>query len=220
MKRYYEAYEERYKTVHREGLSWFSDNETGLIPAVMQKYGIAKETGILEIGCGEGRDAAALLRNGYSVRASDVSPAAVKYCQRRFPEFADSFFELDCVNGKLDESFDFIYAVAVLHMLVDDDDRNSFYSFIRDHLNIGGIALIMSMGNGEDEFSTDPNEAFELRERMHDGKKLMVPATTCRVVSFKTLEKEITEAGLELLEKGVTSIENEFDSIMYAVVKA
>lgn len=217
---YYEAYDGRYKAVHESGDSWFSDTPTTLLGEIIERYGVTNESSILELGCGEGRDAAVLLKKGFPVSASDVSAEAIAYCRSRFPEFADSFFVLDCVKGDINEKFDLIYAVAVLHMLVSDEDRMAFYSFIRSHLNDNGVGLIMTMGDGEREFSTDPTFAFELSEREHAGKKLMVPATSCRIVSFDTFEKEIGDSGLKLLEKGVTSIENEFDSIMYAVVKA
>ena len=62
---YYKAYEDRYKTIHQKGASWFSNTPTPIVMELLEKYGISLSSPILEIGCGEGRDAKALLEKGY-----------------------------------------------------------------------------------------------------------------------------------------------------------
>ena len=218
-RKYYTAYEERYKTVHQRGLSWEIHKSTPIVMDVIRRYRIQPDQALLEIGCGEGRDAKAVLENGFRLTATDISEEAVSYCREHIPEFASQFSVLDCLSSDMDRSFDFIYAVAVLHMLVLEEDRNGFYRFIHDHLIPEGIALICTMGNGENEYQSDVSKAFELQERDHPSGKMMVPATSCRMVSFKTFEKEIEENDLLLVEKGIISIPPAFDSLMYAVVK-
>ena len=44
----------------------------------------------------------------------------------RMPDHAENFQVLDCTTAKLSDRFDFIYAVAVLRMLVKDYDRRFF----------------------------------------------------------------------------------------------
>ena len=39
------------------------------------------------------------------------------------------------------------------------------------------------------------------------------------MVSFKTFKQEIKEANLKIVDIGLTSIENDFPTIMYAIVK-
>ena len=219
MRAYYEAYDERYRTIHEKGFSWAGDVATPIVLDVMQRFAISKEARILEIGCGEGRDARAVLEEGYNLLATDISPEAISYCKSRFPEDADRFEILDCLNGDCNGTFDMIYAVAVIHMLVEDEDRLRFYSFIRNHLSGNGVALVCYMGDGETEFGTRAEEAFELRERNHFSGKVMVASTSCRMVSFPSFEKEITDSGLVIVEKGITSAMPDFDSLMYAVIK-
>ena len=158
MKRYYEAYDERYKAIHAKGFSWAGDVATPMVLEVMRRFDLPKEARILEIGCGEGRDARAVLDEGYDLLATDISPEAISYCKSRFPKYADRFAVLDCLNGDCSDTFDMIYAVAVLHMLVEDEDRKRFYSFICEHFSDNGIALVCSMGDGESEFSTRSEE--------------------------------------------------------------
>lgn len=217
--KYYEAYEERYKTAHARGVSWENDVSTPLVADILNKYGIPQQARPLEIGCGEGRDAKILLNRGYDLTATDISKEAIAYSQKQMPQYVNHFSVLDCLSNELHEKFDFIYAIAVIHMLVLDEDRQGFYRFIRGHLKENAIALICTMGDGEFEMQSDISEAFTLKERNHRSGKMMVVGTSCRMVSWDTFEKEIMQSGLALIEKGMTSCPPNFISLMYAVVK-
>lgn len=61
MGKYYEAYDERYKTVHLKGVSWSSGKSSPVVLDIIKKYHISFSDSMLEIGCGEGRDAKAIL---------------------------------------------------------------------------------------------------------------------------------------------------------------
>ena len=219
-RKYYEAYDERYKTAHENSVRWLGDTPSPIVSEIVERYGITKDSDILELGCGEGRDAIALLEKGYNLTATDISPEAIRYCTELFPSSKNNFEVLDCVHGKCDKKFDFIYAVAVIHMLVDDCDREAFYRFIREHLTQNGISLICTMGDGETERQSDTSKAFELQEREEQGKKLLVAGTSCRMVSKKNFEKELTSAGFEIIECSKTEIPVIFPMMMYAVVKS
>ena len=216
---YYEAYEERYRTAHEKGVSWSSEKSTPIVMEVIRNYGISHVDKLLEIGCGEGRDAKAVLDLGYDLRATDISEEAVAYCRKIMPEYEDRFSVLDCLKDHPEQKYDFIYAVAVVHMLVRDEDRDGFYRFIREHLKRDGSALICSMGDGEMQMESDISKAFNLQEREHESGKMTVAATSCRMVSFVTFEDELKRNRLNIIEKGITGSLPDFDSLMYAVVK-
>lgn len=218
-RKYYEAYDERYKTVHEKGIRWFGDEGSPIVSEMILKFNITKDMKLLEIGCGEGRDAEVLLKAGYQVLATDISPKAIAYCKELLPEFGDSFQVLDCVKDSLPEKFDFIYAVAVIHMLVEEEDRAAFYRFVYNHLSEEGIALICTMGDGTVEFQSDISTAFDLQEREHSGQMVSVAGTSCRVVTKETFEKELQENDLEIMELGQTCIPEQFPEMIYAVVK-
>lgn len=222
MRKYYEAYDDRYRQVHKENLHWFDKNPSGIVIEMMKKYAVSSDGKILEIGCGEGRDARLLLDLGYDVLATDVSPAAISYCQELDPEHGERYAQLDCLKGKLQNRFDFIFAVAVVHMLVLQEDRDRFYGFFREHLSDDGVGLICSMGDGVMERSSDISNAFDTQERVHEqsGKTLHLASTSYRAVSFDTFREEIRRSGLEILEMGLTDIQPDYWKIMYAVVKA
>lgn len=219
--KYFEAYDLRYRQIHQQNLQWSSDTPTPIVAEVLAEYPLSPDARVLEIGCGEGRDAFPLLQKGINLLATDLSPEAVRYCQEKMPAFQERFQVLDCVRGRLEETFDFIYAVAVLHMLVEEEDRRSFYRFIRDHLKPNGLGLICTMGDGTVEYQSNPETAFEAQERTHQesGKKVWTAATSCRMVSFAALEKELADNGLKTLQKGLTEAPPDFSCMMYAVVQ-
>lgn len=216
---YYEAYDDRYRQVHGKNLKWFADVPTGIVSEVLEKYRVSGR--ILEIGCGEGRDAGHLLKRGADLLATDLSEEAISFCRAQWPEYAGVFRVLDCLKDGLEEEFSFLYAVAVLHMLVRDEDRMRFYRFVHRHLREDGIGLICSMGDGCTERSTDIAKAFDLQERIHEatGTHLALAGTSYRGVSFATFRKELAENGLRILEEGITIVEPDYGKMMYAVVQ-
>lgn len=218
-RKYYEAYEDRYKTAHEKGFSWAQMKNTPIVMDIISRYHLHPEHSLLEIGCGEGRDSSTVLENGFNLMATDISPEAINYCKKKMPDFESKFMVLDCLSSDLDMKFDFIYSIAVIHMLVLDEDRNGFYQFIHSHLKSDGIALICSMGDGKYEMQSDISNAFEIQEREHESGKMMVAGTSCRMVSFSTFENELLRNGLKIIEKGITSALPNFNSLMYAVVQ-
>lgn len=218
-RKYYAAYDERYKTAHAQGVSWSSNVSTPIVMEVIEKYNINHSQRLLEIGCGEGRDSRTVLEHGFQLTATDISSEAIAYCKEKMPEYENQFSVLDCLSDELDEKFDFLFAIAVVHMLVPDEDRDGFYGFLRSHLTAGGIALICTMGDGEVERQSDIRSAFTLQERDHESGKMMVVGTSCRMVSWNTFEKELSRNGFTILEKGMTSSLPDFNSLMYAVVR-
>ncbi len=220
LRKYYNAYDDRYRQIHEQDLQWFQESPSPIVAETMDEFSISRRHKLLEIGCGEGRDAFPLLEQGFDLLATDVSPEAIAFCQRKVPEYARHFQILDCVAEKLEDTFDFIYAVAVVHMLIPDGDRNAFYEFIREHLKPTGIALICTMGDGSMERQTDIRTAFDLQNRVHDqtGKSVTVAATSCRMVNFQTFESELKRNGLKIVKEGMTAIEPDFSQMMFAVV--
>ena len=218
-RKYYKAYEDRYKTAHEKGVSWAQMKNTPIVMDIISRYHLHPEHSLLEIGCGEGRDSSTVLENGFNLMATDISPEAINYCKKKIPDFESKFMVLDCLSSDLNEKFDFIYSIAVVHMFVLDEDRNGFYQFIRSHLKSDGIALICSMGDGKYEMQSDISNAFEIQEREHESGKMMVAGPSCRMVSFSTFENELLRNGLKIIEKGITSAMPNFNSLMYAVVQ-
>ena len=219
MSKYYEAYDKRYKQVHDKGLAWSTNSNTEIVETIINKYHLEKEN-IFEIGCGEGRDARYLLNKNYNVLATDISKEAIDYCIKNDINHRNNYKVLDVLSDKSQDKYGFIYSVACLHMLVLDEDRNKYYTYIYNHLKGNGYALILTMGDGIKESTSDITKAFDDTKRTHQetNQEIEVATTSCRIVNFDTLFKEMNNK-FEIVEYGVTNIENHFDKIMYILVK-
>lgn len=221
MSKYYEAYDKRYKQVHEKGLAWSPNNQTEIVENTINKYNLENNK-MLEIGCGEGRDAKYLLDKGCNVLAIDVSKEAIDYCKVNDIYHMDNYKVMDVLkNNLLIDNYGFIYSVACLHMLVLDEDRNNFYQFIYNHLEEDGYALILTMGDGINESKSDILKAFDDVKRVHQesNEEISVATTSCRIVNFDTLLNEVNSNGFETVEYGITKIDNHFNEIMYIIVK-
>lgn len=213
MKKYYHAYEERYKKIHGEGLLWFSKEPTPELIDWIEYYNISVDNEICEIGCGEGRDALFLAEQGYKITGVDISDEAIRKCEELSKErkvnvdwiVSDALH----VSEKFNRHYNWIYSVGTIHMLVENNDRERFLKTINSLLEPKGKFLLISKGDGETERKTDTSTAFELQERNHmlSGKTFEVAGTSYRAINWENHKKELENAGF-IIEK-MMSTENE-----------
>ena len=105
MKKYYEAYDLRYKRIHEDGQLWFKNAPTPELLDWITVQNVPLEDAILEVGCGEGRDAIYLANNGYKVAGTDVSEEAINICKTKSDEnqlkiewFKEDFIEIEDID--------------------------------------------------------------------------------------------------------------------------
>lgn len=219
---YYKAYDKRYRQTYENNSLWEISERTKEVIDTLKKYKITKNSNILELGCGEGRDAIYLLDNGYNVLGVDYSFTVIDKCNELTNyKYVNNFKQLDLIENSLNEKFDFIYSVAVIHMFVLDEHRNKFYNFIYDHLKDNGIALIISMGDGVLEINSDLEKAFDDTKRVNinTNKEIMVASTSCRVKKIDEMKKEIQLNNLEILEEKIIDDVPSFNKCMLFIVK-
>lgn len=219
---YYKAYDKRYRQTYENNSLWEILERTKEVIDTLKKYKITKNSNILELGCGEGRDAIYLLDNGYKVLGVDYSFAVIDKCNELTNyKYVNNFKQLDLIENSLHEKFDFIYSVAVIHMFVLDEHRNKFYNFIYDHLKDNGIALIISMGDGTLEINSDLEKAFDDTKRVNinTNKEIMVASTSCRVKKIDEMKKGIQLNNLEILEEKIIDDVPSFNKCMLFIVK-
>ncbi|WP_321418850.1 class I SAM-dependent methyltransferase [uncultured Desulfobacter sp.] len=81
---------------------------------------------LLELGCGSGRDAAFMIRQGFKVLATDGCASMVEQVKRQHPELTEHVEHLQLPDGLSNElgTYDGIYAVAVLmHLCVPNIEK-------------------------------------------------------------------------------------------------
>ena len=224
MKKYYLAYDERYKQIHSKGFLWEKTENSGIVFSTIKKYNITPKNNILDLGVGEGRDSIFLLKQGYNVTGVDCSAEAIKTCENLALENKIENFDfrvVDIVKGGMEnEYFDFIYSIAVLHMLCTEEDRKGFYQFINTHLKENGIALISILGDETSELVTDYQNAFDNRTRYHSetDSYVVVANTSFKMVSKQTFFDEIKSNGFNILEYKLCEDIPNFNQMMTVII--
>lgn len=222
MEAYYKSYDKRYKQVHDKNTLWASFVPTLEVMDVINKNGINKKSKILEIGCGEGRDAIYLLDQGYNVLGVDYSEEAIKKCNELSAnKYVSNFRQFDIIEDELDKKFDFIYSIAVLHMFVDDSHRKKFLDFIKSHLTDKGVAFITIMGDGEEKYCSNKEEAFldSKRININTGEEMDIASTTCRIVDWEHFVGELDNSNLCIKSHWISDRIPDFNLSMCVVVK-
>ena len=74
---------------------------------------------MIEVGCGNGRDAGFFASIGHDVTALDLSEAAVEFCREQHADKGIRFEAggLPAVTGRLESGFDVVYSRFVLHAM-------------------------------------------------------------------------------------------------------
>lgn len=87
-----------------------------------------KEITVLDIGCGEGKDAVYMASKGYSVTAFDITNSGVNKTKRLAMERGVSVIAfVDDINTfEIDQQFDIIYSTGTIQYLADDQKRAFF----------------------------------------------------------------------------------------------
>lgn len=108
-------YEARYQG---EDYYW-GINPNRLCYEIMQRRPPVQLYRVLDIGCGEGKDAVFLARNGYMVEAFDLAEAGLTKA-RNLAEHHQThvdFFRADLLDFEPDDTYDIIFCSGVLHYL-------------------------------------------------------------------------------------------------------
>lgn len=98
---------------------------------------------LLDMGCGEGRDAVFFARNGYDVTAFDISDAGVEKTQRLADKAGVTVkaFRADINDYRPDARYDIIYSSGVLHY-IKPEYRSELFQHYKDHTNPDGIHVL------------------------------------------------------------------------------
>ncbi len=129
-------YDERYRN---EGYYW------GLMPNricydIMKIIPPVKPYRVLDIGCGEGKDAVFFAKCGYDITAFDISEQGIEKAKRlaEHNKVEINFFKADILDYRLDTEFDIIFSSGVFHFL-PNDKRNEICSLLKEHTRKNGI---------------------------------------------------------------------------------
>lgn len=129
-------YEERY----REGGYYWGIMPNDLAFEVLKTKYPTRPLKLLEIGCGEGRDAVFFAQNGYQVTAFDLTGSGIEKAKRLadMHQVEVNFFRADLRQFRLEETYDVIYSSGVFHH-IPGELRAELFSNYKEHTAPGGI---------------------------------------------------------------------------------
>jgi len=106
----------------------------------------------LVIGCGLGDDAEELTRRGFETTAFDISPTAIQWCRRRYPDSGVRYVAADLfhIPGEWQASFDFVLESYTLQVLPAEIRRQAI-PIMAGFVVPGGALLLIARGRDEDD---------------------------------------------------------------------
>lgn len=129
-------YDEKY---HQKDYYW------GKVPSkicykVLELFPPARRVTLLDIGCGEGRNAIFFAKNGYEVTAFDLSPNGVEKTKKMASEAGVSLevFQADLNKYRLDKNYNILFSGGVLHY-IPEDLRNEIFENYKSHTLKNGL---------------------------------------------------------------------------------
>ncbi|WP_091653441.1 class I SAM-dependent methyltransferase [Algoriphagus ornithinivorans] len=156
-----------------------------------------KEMKILDAGCGEGRNTAYFVNQGYQIFGIDPDELAIQYCRFQSKSLKNEYDAHRFQIGRLEEipfhaeAFDVVICSAVLHFAKNVDNFRQMISEIHRVLKPGGILwfrMCTGFGGILDSAKEIGNGVFELP----DGSERFV-------LQAKELE-QVLDLGFEYVE--------------------
>lgn len=123
----------------REGYYW-GKHPSSICYEVLKRMPPDRPLKLLDIGCGEGRNAVFFARNGYQVSAFDLSTIGIEKTKKMAAEAGVSLvaFKADLLEYRLEESFDVLFSTGTLHY-IPKELRAEILDNYKQHTNRGGI---------------------------------------------------------------------------------
>lgn len=152
-----------------------------------------KNSKLLEIGCGSGRDASFMVKNNYDVIAIDGSKNMIEEAKKLHPELSAKLFHQTLPNDlNFYKKFDGVYSIATLMHLSKNDLEKTILK-IYDLLNSNG-KFLMSVSLFRDDIE---NNGFDQKGRFFLVLSFEEWVSLLENIGFTILERKINNDGLD-----------------------
>jgi SAM-dependent methyltransferase len=137
--------------------------------AWIERAGLSPDAAILDAGGGTSVLAGELVRRGYTdVTVADISATAIERSRAQLGDLAEriSWVEADLRYADLGRRYDLWHDRAVLHFMVDGEDRDNYLSVLRAAIRPGGHLIVATFG------PDGPTSCSNLPVRRYDAEEL------------------------------------------------
>ena len=112
---------------------------------------------VLDVGAGEGKNAAAFARAGSKVEAVECSLAAIKNGQQLFPQDAIEWVHSDVLRIDYTNSpYDVIVSYGLTHCLPSEATARHVVAQLQSALDSGGTFILVSFNSGSHDLTAHP----------------------------------------------------------------
>ena len=131
------VYDDKYRS---EGYYYWGKRPSTICYEVLKRMPPECPLKLLDIGCGEGRNAVFFARNGYQVTAFDLSTIGVEKTKEMAAEAGVSLvaFKADLLEYRLEASFDVLFSTGTLHY-IPNELRAEILDNYKQHTNPEGM---------------------------------------------------------------------------------
>lgn len=160
-------YEDEYLT---EEYYWGTEPNSACYQ-VLQLMPPTKHLKLLDVGCGEGKDAVFFARNGYDVSAFDITDAGIEKTRRLADKIGVhvNVFKADLLEFRLDTHYDIIFSSGVLHY-IKPEYREEIFDNYKRFTNDNGMHVFNVFVNKP--FIAPPPENEPNAYKWHSGELL------------------------------------------------
>lgn len=135
-------WQQRWSDHDHEEMGWFQAEPQPSLELVAAHTPDAGS--VIDVGGGASLLVDRLVERGYETTVLDLAAPALEAARRRLGERAGAvtWVHGDVTQVELDTTFDTWHDRAVLHFLLDDDEREAYVESVRRHLRPGGHAVV------------------------------------------------------------------------------
>jgi SAM-dependent methyltransferase len=146
----------------------FWPDRPGSLLAALEHQGELRGGRALDVGCGEGTNAAWLTARGYLVEGIEVSDLALGHAESRYPNLGIRWIQADARSAEptLDKH-DLVVAYGLLHC-VPESDLDAVLSRLKGWTTDGGLLVIVTFNDRSQDLSR-AHAGFNPTLRSHES---------------------------------------------------
>lgn len=147
---------------------------------------------LLELGCGNARDAVFFAENGIRVTGIDQVTEEIAYLNNRYSNENLKFVEDDFTSIRnLNHKYDFVYSRFTLHAITEKQEDNVL-TWVYEHLNPNGLFML--------EVRSINDELYHEGEFLESEKHAKITTHFRRFADLDALLGKLRKTGFDVLE--------------------